>query len=83
MSRGEIILIVDSDTRFPVDCFMDASQEMSECPHVAIIQHSSGVMQVAHHFFENAMAFFTDLIQIGISMAVAGGDVAPFVGHNA
>jgi hypothetical protein len=62
---------------------MDAALEMLECPQVAIIQHSSGVMQVAHHFFENGMAFFTDMIQIGISMAVAGGDVAPFVGHNA
>lgn len=37
-------------------------------------QHESGVMQVAHHFFENGMAFFTRMLQIGISMTVAGGD---------
>lgn len=61
MSRGEIILIIDSDTRVPVDCFMDAALEMLESPQVAIIQHSSGVMQVAHHFFENNMAFFTGM----------------------
>jgi hypothetical protein len=40
-------------------------------------------MQVAHHFFENAMAFFTENIQTSISLMVANGDVAPFVGHNA
>jgi hypothetical protein len=28
--------------------------EMEECPEVAIIQHSSGVMQVTHSVFENA-----------------------------
>jgi len=40
-------------------------------------------MQIAHHFFENGMAFFTEMIQIGISMTVAAGSVSPFVGHNA
>jgi hypothetical protein len=30
-------------------------------------------MQIAHHFFENGMAFFTEMIQIGISMTVALG----------
>ena len=51
-------------------------------------------MQVANHFFENGMAFFTRLLQVNISMAVASGNggsfhrclltiVAPFVGHNA
>lgn len=75
--------MIDSDTRVPEDCFMDAALEMTESPQVAIIQHVSGVMQVAHHFFENGMAFFTRMLQIGISMSVAGGDVAPFVGHNA
>ncbi|KAL7418822.1 hypothetical protein Q5752_006506 [Cryptotrichosporon argae] len=80
---GEIILLIDSDTRVPEDCFMDASHEMRQSPQVAIIQHASGVMQVAHHFFENGMAFFTNMLQIGISLMVANGEVAPFVGHNA
>ncbi|GFZ47911.1 hypothetical protein JCM24511_05658 [Saitozyma sp. JCM 24511] len=80
---GEIILLIDSDTRVPGDCFMDASLEMSASPEVAIIQHASGVMQVAHQFFENGMAFFTRNLQVAISYTVASGDVAPFVGHNA
>jgi hypothetical protein len=37
-------------------------------------QHSSGVMQVAHHFFENGVAFFTRNLQIGISFTAASGD---------
>jgi Glycosyl transferase family group 2 len=39
---GEIILLVDSDTIVPEDCFRDAARELAECPEVAIIQHESG-----------------------------------------
>jgi hypothetical protein len=80
---GNIILIIDSDTRVPDDCFADAVSEMAESPEVAIIQHASGVMQVAHHFFENGVAHFTRGIQTAISYCCASGEVAPFVGHNA
>ncbi|KAI0260587.1 glycosyl transferase family group 2-domain-containing protein [Gloeopeniophorella convolvens] len=80
---GEIILIVDSDTIVPEDCFRDAARELAECPEVAIIQHESDVMQVAHHYFENGIAHFTRRINKCISMSCANGEVAPFVGHNA
>ncbi|TDL23464.1 hypothetical protein BD410DRAFT_857631 [Rickenella mellea] len=80
---GEIVLIVDSDTIVPEDCFRDAARELSECPEVAIIQHESDVMQVAHNYFENGIAHFTRRINKCISMACANGEVAPFVGHNA
>lgn len=71
---GEIILIIDSDTRVPEDCFADAVSEMTESPEVAIIQHMSGVMQVAHHFFENGVAHFTRGIQHAISYCCASGE---------
>ncbi|KAI1784473.1 glycosyl transferase family group 2-domain-containing protein [Ganoderma leucocontextum] len=80
---GELILIVDSDTVVPEDCLRDAARELAECPDVAILQHESGVMQVAHHYFENGIAHFTRRINRCISMACANGEVAPFVGHNA
>ncbi|KAI0052840.1 hypothetical protein FA95DRAFT_1601532 [Auriscalpium vulgare] len=80
---GDIVLIVDSDTIVPEDCFRDAARELSECPEVAIIQHESDVMQVAHHYFENGIAHFTRRINKCISMGCANGEVAPFVGHNA
>lgn len=80
---GEIVLIVDSDTIVPEDCFRDAARELAECPEVAIIQHESDVMQVAHNYFENGIAHFTRRINRCISMACANGEVAPFVGHNA
>ncbi|KAJ8508325.1 hypothetical protein ONZ45_g9380 [Pleurotus djamor] len=80
---GEIILIVDSDTVVPEDCLRDAAREMTECPTVAIIQHESDVMQVAHHYFENGIAYFTRRVNRCISMAAANGEVAPFMGHNA
>lgn len=80
---GEVILIVDSDTIVPEDCFRDAARELAECPEVAIIQHESDVMQVANHYFENGIAHFTRRINKCISLGCANGEVAPFVGHNA
>ncbi|KAJ4464941.1 glycosyl transferase family group 2-domain-containing protein [Lentinula aciculospora] len=82
---GEIILIIDADTIVPEDCFRDAAREMGEegGEEVAIIQHESDVMQVAHHYFENGITHFTRRINKCISYGCANGEVAPFVGHNA
>ncbi|KAJ7100591.1 glycosyl transferase family group 2-domain-containing protein [Mycena belliarum] len=80
---GEYVLIVDSDTVVPEDCLRDAARELAECPTVAILQHESDVMQVAHHYFENGISYFTRRINRCISMACANGEVAPFMGHNA
>lgn len=80
---GDYILIIDSDTRVPSDCFLDAVSEMEASPQVAIIQYSSGVMNVTDSYFERGITFFTNLIYTAIRFAVANGDVAPFVGHNA
>ena len=80
---GDYILLIDSDTRVPVDCFLDAVSEMEISPQVAIIQFSSGVMNVTTSWFEMGITFFTNLIYTAIQYAVACGDVAPFVGHNA
>ena len=68
---GEIILIVDSDTVVPEDCLRDAARELAECPDVAIIQHESDVMQVAHHYFENGIAYFTRRINRAISLSAS------------
>jgi membrane glycosyltransferase len=80
---GDYILLIDSDTRVPQDCLLEAVSEMEQCPDVAILQYVSGVMNVTHTFFENGISFFTNMIYTMIKFAVANGDVAPFVGHNA
>ncbi|KAH7318590.1 putative glycosyltransferase family 2 protein [Stachybotrys elegans] len=80
---GEVILIVDSDTRVPVDCLMYGAAEMFLSPEVAIVQHHTGVMQVTHDYFENGITFFTDLVYSSIRFSIGSGEVAPFVGHNA
>jgi len=51
-------LLVDSDTRVPSDCLLDAASEMEQSPEVGIMQFSSGVMQVVHTYFENGYALF-------------------------
>jgi cellulose synthase/poly-beta-1,6-N-acetylglucosamine synthase-like glycosyltransferase len=80
---GELILLIDCDTRVPVDCLINGAMEMAESPEVAIIQHASGVMNVTGRLFENAIEYFTDLVYTTITFAVGNGDCAPFVGHNA
>ncbi|KAI9675298.1 MAG: hypothetical protein M1817_001201 [Caeruleum heppii] len=80
---GDYILLIDSDTRVPVDCLLDAASEMEQSPDVGIMQFSSGVMQVVNTYFENGITFFTNLIYTAIRYTVSNGDVAPFVGHNA
>ncbi|PSS21993.1 hypothetical protein M430DRAFT_98768 [Amorphotheca resinae ATCC 22711] len=80
---GDYILLIDSDTRVPADCLLDACSEMEQSPEVAILQFSSGVMQVVNTYFENGITFFTNLIYSAIRYTVSNGDVAPFVGHNA
>lgn len=80
---GELILIIDSDTRVPEDCFLDAASEFHHAPQVAIIQHDSGVMQVSWDFWENAITYFTKCIYFSLQFATAAGDTAAFVGHNA
>lgn len=80
---GDYILLIDSDTRVPADCLLDAVSELEQAPDVGIMQFSSGVMQVVHNYFENGITFFTNLIYTAIRYTVSNGDVAPFVGHNA
>ncbi|KAI9684442.1 MAG: hypothetical protein M1829_002252 [Trizodia sp. TS-e1964] len=80
---GDFILLIDSDTRVPSDCLLDAASEMTASPEVGIIQFSSGVMNISDNFFENGITFFTNLIYTAIRYTVSNGDVVPFVGHNA
>lgn len=80
---GDYILLVDSDTRVPEDCLIEAVSEMEKCKNVAVLQFASGVMNVTNNFFERGITFFTKLVYTQIKFAVSNGDVAPFVGHNA
>ncbi|PWN23478.1 hypothetical protein BCV69DRAFT_243467 [Microstroma glucosiphilum] len=81
---GELVLLIDCDTRVPEDCFLDAASEMTQCPEVAILQHCSGVMLVTeNNYFERGIGFFTRNVNFSISYCVANGDTAPFMGHNA
>ena len=80
---GDYVLLIDSDTRVPKDCLLDAVSELEASPQVAILQYASGVMNITSSFFEKGITFFTNMVYTQIRYAVANGDVAPFVGHNA
>ncbi|TLD25234.1 hypothetical protein PspLS_05818 [Pyricularia sp. CBS 133598] len=80
---GDYILVIDSDTRVPTDFLLDGVTEMDQSPDVAILQYTSGVLQLTDSYFENGTAWFANLIYSTITFAVASGDCCPFVGHNA
>lgn len=80
---GDYILLIDSDTRVPKNCFIEAAWELDASPEVGVLQHCSGVMFVANHYFEKMIGFFTKIVNFSISWCVANGSVAPLVGHNA
>lgn len=67
----------------PVDCLLYGAAELFLSPEVAIVQHSTGVMQVSWDYFENGITFFTNLVYTAIRFSIGSGEVAPFVGHNA
>ena len=41
----------------PEDCLHMGALEMIECPDIAIVQHTSGVLKVAHNLFETGSKF--------------------------
>ncbi|KAF2861281.1 hypothetical protein K470DRAFT_281569 [Piedraia hortae CBS 480.64] len=45
---GDYILVIDSNTCVPVDCFLDAVSEMEQSPQVTILQYASGVMNIRY-----------------------------------
>ncbi|SNX86120.1 uncharacterized protein MEPE_04829 [Melanopsichium pennsylvanicum] len=83
VSLGELILLIDSDTRIPADSLLSSAWEMASSPDVGILQHCSGVLIVGSGFFEKSLAYFMRFIYFFISWQTATGEVAPFVGHNA
>ncbi|KAI8800138.1 glycosyl transferase family group 2-domain-containing protein [Cladochytrium replicatum] len=80
---GDFILQLDADTRVPEDCILDAVSELVDCPEVAILQFTAGVMYVIRNYWENGIGHFTDIVYTSIRYVCASGETAPFVGHNA
>lgn len=83
LTVGSIVMIIDCDTRVPVDCMLDAVLEFRDSPELGIIQHTAQALIVSGDFWEYGMAHFIHMIFFGIRYNVAGGDLCPFLGHNA
>lgn len=83
LSIGSIVLIIDSDTRLPTDCMLNGALELRDSPDVGILQHTGSALIVSGDFWEHGMAHFLHMIFFGIRYTVAGGDLCPFLGHNA
>lgn len=79
---GEIILIVDSDTRIPRDCLFDAATEFREFPDVAILQHKSGFIRITHNYWERWVINFNEFIYAFIDYAATSDSIRPFLGYH-
>lgn len=56
---------------------------MEAPPQITILQYASGFMNVTDSLPEMGITFFTSLVYTALRYAVANGDVAAFVGHDA
>ncbi|CAM9329387.1 unnamed protein product [Chrysoparadoxa australica] len=82
---GEIILLIDSDTRVPVDCLLAVQGEFAQDASVGFLQcRTTPLMICIDNYFERFLGFFTKIIyDFGIATTCAWGTIAPLVGHNA
>lgn len=84
ISIGDYILLLDSDTRIPINCLHNVVREFILYPTLGYTQHLVYPMVVTNTYWERFIAHFTTLIyDLAIPISVAGGDVSPLVGHCA
>jgi cellulose synthase/poly-beta-1,6-N-acetylglucosamine synthase-like glycosyltransferase len=80
---GDYILLIDSDTRVPPDCFIDAASELERAPDVGALQHCSGITYVHNHYFERLLGYFVGVFtNFSISWGCSNGAMAPLMGDN-
>jgi cellulose synthase/poly-beta-1,6-N-acetylglucosamine synthase-like glycosyltransferase len=81
---GDYILLVDSDSRIPFNCLSEVLVEFENDPKLALTQHLTFPMKTTNTFWESFISHFTRMIyEYSILISSAGGNLAPFVGHNA
>ncbi|CAM9302511.1 unnamed protein product, partial [Phaeothamnion confervicola] len=81
---GEIILLVDSDTRVPEDCLTKIVGEFALAPQLGFLQCRTTPLRDQDNYWEDMIAHFTaNIYDVGIALSVSAGDPAPLVGHNA
>lgn len=81
---GDYVLLLDSDTRIPINCLHDVLREFRLYPELGYTQHLTYPMLVTNTYWEKFIGHFTTLIyDLAIPISVAGGDVSPLVGHCA
>ncbi|CAN0057476.1 unnamed protein product [Heterosigma akashiwo] len=80
---GDIILLVDCDTRVPVTAIYDTVGEFSD-ENVGYTQHLTTALRITDDYWQATIGFFTNQIyRLGIRLACSLGDPCPLVGHNA
>jgi cellulose synthase/poly-beta-1,6-N-acetylglucosamine synthase-like glycosyltransferase len=81
---GEILLILDCDSRIPIRNLHIATKEFTN-PRVAVLQMATIAMLSSEpSIWEQGVAHFTNNIyEVSFVTITANGDPAPFVGHNA
>eukprot|EP01083_Nonionella_stella_P234673 825908_1 len=81
---GDIILLLDADTRLPRKCLHDIVGEFAVNPKLGFAQCYTVPFKTSTNFWEDSIAHFTrHVYDLGILANVAFGDAPPLVGHNA
>lgn len=81
---GDLILLLDSDSRIPVNCLYDNAQLFVIHKDLGYVQNMTTPLNITNNYWEKFICHFTNIIyKYGILYATAGGDAPPLVGHNA
>jgi len=80
---GKFILLLDSDSRFDHKAIPYLLVEAEKSRNVGFLQIRTNAMIISGHFWENIIAFFTNIIyDVNFLYSCSNGFPAPLVGHN-
>jgi cellulose synthase/poly-beta-1,6-N-acetylglucosamine synthase-like glycosyltransferase len=80
---GDLILLVDADTRVPCDCLYKTVGEFVESENLGYTQHYTFPFTSGKNYWDRAISHFTKTMYFAMMFYTSFGDTAPLVGHNA
>ncbi len=86
--QNALILLVDADTRVPVNCIIDTVPEFIQSPELSYTQHLTTPFDIPdedrYNLWLHMISLYTERIYaLGIAQSTARGSACPLVGHNA
>lgn len=80
---GDLILLLDSDSRVPSDVLVKAVPDFVSCDKLGFVQfYTAPLDEQRGTYWLNGISYFTETIYDSLCVVCGGGDNSPMVGHN-